>query len=111
MLYYFKTPKDRAPAGFVPLENIEIRAIPEKLTFELKPEEGKAMKSARMTKAKNGGFLQGHHKAFLFRVEASASGADASRAELEQWVAAVKRHAVRQDVPASNRTTERSDRG
>ena len=28
VLYYFKSPKDKEPLGFVPLENIEARAAP-----------------------------------------------------------------------------------
>ena len=40
VLYYFKSPKDKAPAGFLPLENIEVRAHKEKNQFELVPAEG-----------------------------------------------------------------------
>jgi hypothetical protein len=88
VLYYFKTPKDKAPAGFVPLENVTVRVAPEKLRFVLRPAEGNSLKSARMgTDGKSKGSLsRGHHKQFVFQ-------ADGTR-ELDSWVGAVRLHAV-----------------
>jgi len=97
VLYYFKSPKDSSPAGFVPLEGIVVRSLPDKMCFELRPAAGKDMKSARMTSDHKGAFKQGHHTSFLFKLQPSegvSSSSAASHAELERWVSAVQEHAV-----------------
>eukprot|EP00908_Phaeocystis_cordata_P012757 Transcript_23752.p2 GENE.Transcript_23752~~Transcript_23752.p2 ORF type:complete len:535 (+),score=238.14 Transcript_23752:46-1650(+) len=88
VLYYFKSPKDKAPAGFLPLENIEVRAHKEKNQFELVPAEGQMLKSVKMAtdKKNQGGFEQGHHKSFMFKAN------DAE--ELDRWVQAIRRFAI-----------------
>ena len=89
VLYYFKSPKDKAPAGFLPLENIEVRPYPDKLTFELLPAAGHAsIKSVRMATDKKhaGGFEQGHHKSFMFKA--------GSAEDLDLWVKAVRQFTV-----------------
>mmetsp|Transcript_23388 Transcript_23388/g.59662 ORF Transcript_23388/g.59662 Transcript_23388/m.59662 type:complete len:568 (+) Transcript_23388:7-1710(+) len=92
VLYYFKAVKDRSPTGFVPLEGIEVHAVPTKGIFELRPaksETGAAskMKSARMDPSGKATFLQGHHSVFRFKVEGGAEHLDA-------WVRAVREHSV-----------------
>ena len=114
VLYYFKSPKDRAPAGFVPLEGIEVKAHPERLVFELAPAEGKSMKSVRMGGApkprsrgcnlfgcvrrkppgatSTQGFARGHHTVFRFRV------VDSNTEQFDAWVRAVREHVVKAQV-------------
>ena len=50
VLYYFKSPKDKAPAGFVPLESIVCNALADGCTFEIRPvfDDGKGIKSVKM---------------------------------------------------------------
>jgi len=95
VLYYFKTPKDISPAGFIPLENVEVVRHDRTLCFELKSADGgKGMKSVHMAKEKGkpaARFESGHHKSFMFKTE----GFDA----LEDWVAAVQQHAVLNEMP------------
>jgi len=95
VLYYFKTPKDISPAGFIPLENVEVVRHDKTLCFELKPADGgKGMKSVHMAKEKGkpaARFESGHHKSFMFKT----TGFDA----LEDWVAAVQQHAVTAQIP------------
>jgi len=89
VLYYFKSPKDKAPAGFLPLENILVRPQKDKCQFELAPQEGGMLKSVKMEtgdKKKKGGLEQGHHKSFMFKA--------ASPEELELWVQAIRRFAI-----------------
>jgi len=89
VLYYFKDPKDRTPAGFVPLEGIEVREVAAKLVFELRAtDERVKLKSARMDPSGKGmTFLQGHHSVFRFKVDGGAEHLDA-------WVQAVRAHSV-----------------
>ena len=96
VLYYFKSPKDKDPAGFLPLENIEVRAHADKLTFELLPAAGHAsIKSVRMATDKKhaGGFEQGHHKSFMFKAN--------SAEDLDLWVKAVRQFTV-EDLARGN---------
>ena len=89
VLYYFKSPKDKAPAGFLPLENIVVRPLKDKCQFELAPQDGGLLKSVKMEsgdKKKTGGLEQGHHKSFHFKA--------ASPEELELWVQAVRQFAI-----------------
>ena len=60
VMYYFKSPKDKAPAGFLPLENIEVKEHKDKLAFEMLPLAGHELKSVRMAtdKKHQGGFEQ-----------------------------------------------------
>ena len=61
VLYYFKSPKDKAPAGFLPLENIVVRPLKDKCQFELAPQDGGLLKSVKMEsgdKKKTGGLEQ-----------------------------------------------------
>ena len=90
VLYYFKSPKDRAPLGFVPLEGILVSVRADDRTFELRPnvDDGKTMKTVRMEgKGKKGGFKQGHHKAFIFRTDDAADKA-------ETWARSIREHGV-----------------
>ena len=68
---YFKSPKDKDPIGFIPLENIEVRAAASGATFELHPQAGGTMKSVK-TGDKSSAFEKGHHKAFVARQAAGA---------------------------------------
>jgi len=87
VLYYYKSPKDREPLGFVPLENIDVAVLPEKLTFRLTPSSSARMKSVRIGKGGKGSvFEKGHHKSFLFRT----SSTDA----MKHWVDSIRTHAV-----------------
>jgi len=88
VMYYFKSPKDKAPAGFLPLENIEVKEHKDKLAFEMLPLAGHELKSVRMAtdKKHQGGFEQGHHKSFMFKCS------DAK--DLEKWVNAVRSFTV-----------------
>ena len=110
VLYYFKSPKDRAPLGFVPLEGIEVTVRSDGRSFEVRSIiHGEDLKSVRMEDsdggkgggccgccgggggAKKGGFKQGHHKAFVFRTPSEAESVD-------EWVQAVRSHAVAHQV-------------
>ena len=80
VMYYFKSPKDKAPAGFLPLENIQVKPDPRAMTFELHAAAGHTLKSVRMAtdKKNQGGFEQGHHKSFNFKAN--------SPEDLDLWV-------------------------
>ena len=91
------SPKDSAPAGFLPLEGIKCAALPDGRTFEIRPKvDGNHIKSVKMGEAessgmcgcfgggggggkkkkkrkkKAGGFEEGHHAYFAFKtVDAS----------------------------------------
>ena len=100
-LYYFKKPNDRAPAGFVPLEGIDVILGADKRSFELRPKAtpggvGGFIKSARLQMGgkgggARGGFKTGKHKAFHFRVVGAND-------RTEEWVRAVQEHTVGQQV-------------
>ena len=107
VLYYFKSPKDRTPAGFVPLEGIEVRLIPQRSIFELRPASNGAsvrnepkMKSARMDPKGKVTFLQGHHSVFRFKVGGGAE-------HLEAWVRAVREHSVAGQVRTANSNNDK----
>ena len=112
VLYYFKSPKDKEPLGFVPLENIEARASPltpvhsylavhasvftlpsshqvrfnpKQPNFALVPSRGALMKSVRAA-GKSASFVHGHHKMFNFKAESVET--------MKKWVQSVKDHAV-----------------
>jgi len=99
VLYYFKSPKDKAPAGFVPLEGIRCVARRDQRTFEIRPEiEGRSIKSVRMEtndggwcagkkKKAKGHLTHGNHSYFAFRTVGLSDPVDA-------WVAAVVEHSV-----------------
>ena len=106
VLYYFKSPKDKAPAGFVPLEGIKCHALSDKRTFEIRSAvEGGNVKSVRMETEgdgcfgfgggggkkskgpKKGGLTHGNHSFFAWRTVDEKDSVDA-------WVAAVIEHAI-----------------
>jgi len=97
VLYYFKKTNDGTPAGFVPLEGIEVHGVPAKLVFELRPaktaagDEPAVMKSARMDPNGKSTFQQGNHSVFRFKVEGGVEHLDA-------WVRAVREHSVARQV-------------
>mmetsp|Transcript_5747 Transcript_5747/g.9637 ORF Transcript_5747/g.9637 Transcript_5747/m.9637 type:complete len:531 (-) Transcript_5747:100-1692(-) len=89
VLYYYKTPKDREPLGFVPLEDISVSNVREKATFIVTPSTGAMMKSVHLGKGSKGasGFEKGHHKSFLFRANSTSVA--------QHWVDAIIEHEVK----------------
>ena len=92
VLYYFKSPKDKEPLGFVPLENIEVRFNPKQPNFALVPSSTGVMKSVRAA-GKSSSFVHGHHKLFNFKAESVET--------MKKWVQSVKDHAVELQSTAS----------
>jgi len=124
VLYYFKTPKDPSPAGFLPLEGIVCFARSDRRTFEIRPaiDNGHGLKSVRMEvegagwlSMFTGGnkkkpkkvkpvFTQGNHTSFCFRTLSLDDPVDA-------WVQAVKKHSVEDQVAlAREKASEKSQK-
>ena len=95
VLYYFDSPKDRAPAGFVPLEGIRCAALSDGITFEIRPiVHGQGIKSVKMSTGggciggkKKGAFAHGNHSYFAFRTMDEND-------DVATWVQAVREHSV-----------------
>ena len=105
VLYYFDSPKDRAPAGFVPLEGIRCEALSDRRTFEIRPVvHGQAIKSVKMASGngwmggkKKGAFAHGNHSFFAFRTLDEND-------DVATWVQAVREHSVVDTVAQARET-------
>jgi len=103
VLYYFKSPKDKEPLGFVPLENIEVHLPkdPKSPNFALVPSRGALMKSVRAA-GKSSSFVHGHHKMFNFKADSVET--------MKKWVQSVKDHAVKLEPVQSMAAPSRDHR-
>ena len=93
VLYYFKGFKDKAPAGYVPLEGVLATPKKDGRTFILAPSVDDGTGTIKSVRMASGAafFSRGNHKDFRFRVVAPADSAEA-------WVKAVTDHAVASQV-------------
>jgi len=114
VLYYFETPKDNAPKGLVPLENVVARTTSGKpFAFALvSADDGRGV--IKSAKAKAGGMKHGSHGKFIFAADSDAERtrwldaiqANSKASEYQSRIAAIARRAPVSSPAKKNTATK-----
>lgn len=82
-LYYFARESDTKPKGHIPLENLEVRALPgSKFIFEIYFEGENENDKIKAAKMKDGKMTQGRHSSY--RIQAD------TQADMDEWIKCIR---------------------